>query len=270
MKSRKDVTVLIATMNVNQPDLTNNLVDQVSKDTRYYTEIMVLENGATEKSKYSTHATDKNYFFGGGLNLIFDYFLNETTHDYLFVLNNDLIIHGENFVSTMVDDACRFNLAQLSPAVVNSSIAQCHWKQMHNWMTGTVRIVKWIDFQAPLLRRDICEKIGQYPQELLYGWGNDILTGMIGSEYTNFTCGVSDRACITHLNSQTINKGIIDLDGNEITSKEYCRRAEQGMVQYMSQDVNRWNKFIEFRQYAETYNNDVMLKENLHIANKEK
>ena len=51
------MSILVATMNVNQPELTNNLVEQVSKNTEVEHEIMVLENGATEPSSYSTHRT---------------------------------------------------------------------------------------------------------------------------------------------------------------------------------------------------------------------
>lgn len=245
------MSVLIATMNVNQPELTNNLIDQVRKDTSVDMEIMVLENGATDRSKYSTHISEKNYFFGGGLNLIFDYYLNETQHDWLFVLNNDLIIHGENFVSTMIQEAEQNDVCQLSPAIVNASIDQCFWRQMHNWMSGKTRLVEWIDFQAPLLRRDICTIVKEFPLELIYGWGNDILTGMIAHEH-NLKVGVTDRVCITHLNSQTINKGVTDLDGNLLTNSEYCRRAEGGMMEYM-QKTKRWDMFQNFRYNAATY-----------------
>jgi hypothetical protein len=245
-------SVLVATMNVNQPELTNNLVDQIRKDTKIPMEIMVLENGATEKSKYSTHISEKNYFYGGGLNLIMDHFINETSHNWLMVLNNDLIIHGENFASRMVREAESFDMCMLSPAVINASISQCHWKQMHNWMSGNTRRVDWIDFQAPLLRRDICEAIGQFPLELIYGWGNDILAGIIADDLGLHT-GVTDIACITHLNSQTLNKGVVDLDGNEIDSREYCRRAEDGMMNYMASDLARWNKFNVFRERAANY-----------------
>jgi len=245
------MSVLIATMNVNLPELTDNLIQQVTKDKSVEVEVMVLENGATEKSSYSTHSTDKNYFFGGGLNLIFDYYLNSTNHDWLMVLNNDLIIHGEKFLSTMLEEAEKNDVCQLSPSVINMSIAQCFWRQMHNWMTGGTRLVDWIDFQAPLLRRDICELIGQYPMELIYGWGNDILTGIISKE-NNLKVGVTDRVCIGHLNSQTLNKGITDLDGTPLTNSEYCQRAEQGMMQYM-QMSNRWDTFNQFRHNAATY-----------------
>jgi hypothetical protein len=245
------MSVLIATMNVNLPELTDNLIQQVTKDKSVEVEVMVLENGATEKSSYSTHSTDKNYFFGGGLNLIFDYYLNSTKHDWLLVLNNDLIIHGEHFLSVMLEEAEKNDVCQLSPAVINMSIAQCFWRQMHNWMSGGTRLVEWIDFQAPLLRRDICELVGQYPMELIYGWGNDLLTGIIAKE-NNLKVGVTDRVCIGHLNSQTLNKGITDLDGTPLTNSQYCQRAEQGMMEYM-QMSNRWDIFHQFRHNAATY-----------------
>jgi len=247
--------MLVSTLNVNQPELTNNLIEKISLDNKVNYELMVLENGATEKSKYSTHISEKNYFFGGGLNLIFDYFLNETNHDWLFVLNCDLIIHGHNFLSTMLSEAQKHDVCQLSPAIINASIDQCFWKQMHNWMSGTTRYVEWIDFQAPLLRRDIVERIRQYPIELIYGWGNDVLTGII-SEEMGCKVGVTDKVCITHLNSQTMNKGIEDLDGNFITTTEYCRRAEQSMMSYM-QSSPHWQKFNFYRYNAANYKYEI-------------
>lgn len=245
------MSILVATMNVNQPELTNSLVEQVTKDRKVQFEIMVLENGATEQSKYSTHISDKNYFFGGGLNLIFDYFLNGTSHDWLMVLNNDLIIHGENYLSTMIAEAEHNNLSVLSPAVINTSIDQCYWKQMHNWMSGGVRLVEWVDFQAPLLRRDICEIVQEYPIDLIYGWGNDILTGMIAAEH-NLKVGVTDRACIAHMNSQTMRKGVVDLDGVPMTSEEYCKRAETNMFECMKK-LGKWETFMSYRHNAANY-----------------
>jgi len=245
------MSILVSTLNVNQPELTNQLVESVLKDKKVCREILVLENGATEPSKYSTHFLDKNYFFGGGVNTIFDYFLNETKHDWLMILNCDLIIHGENFLSTMLHEAELSDVCTLSPAIINASISQCYWKQMHNWMSGKTRYVEWVDFQAPMLRRDIVQFIKQYPMELIYGWGNDILTGMIAKDY-GLKTGVTDRVCITHLNSQTMNKGIIDLDGNAITTTEYCRRAEDGMMKYMLTS-SYWERFNQFRQNGVNY-----------------
>lgn len=245
------MSILVATLNVNQPELTNNLVETISQDQGVDYELMVLENGATELSAYGTHFSDKNYFFGGGLNMIAEYFLEETKHEWLMVLNCDLIIHGFNFLSTMLDEADRYNLCTLSPAIINASIEQCHWKQMHNWMSPSPRLVEWVDFQAPMLRRDIVGIMNPWPIELIYGWGNDILTGMKAQEY-GLRTAVTDRVCITHLNSQTIDKGVEDLEGNMMDSIEYCRRAEKGMMDYM-RDNDYWNRFIEFRDNAASY-----------------
>jgi hypothetical protein len=42
-----------------------------------------------------------------------------------------------------------------------------------------LRDVRWIDFQAPLIRRDILENIQQFPMELMYGWGLDFYAGCV-------------------------------------------------------------------------------------------
>jgi hypothetical protein len=247
------MSILVSTINVNQPQLTNYLIDQVSLDTKPDYEIMVLENGSTEanRSKYSTHVSDRNYFYGGALNMIFEYFLEETDHEWLMVLNNDLIIHGYNFITAMVEQAEAADVCMLAPAVINAEMSQCNWKQMHNWLSGGVRYVPWIDFQAPMLRRDIVEIIGSYSSELIYGWGPDFLSGMIAEEH-DLKVGVSDSICIAHLNSQTLREGVVDLEGNPLDSVEYCRRAESGMNNFMRND-GRWDKFTQFKEDAANY-----------------
>ena len=119
------MSILVSTINVNQPQLTNYLIDQVSLDTKPDYEIMVLENGSTEanRSKYSTHVSDRNYFYGGALNMIFEYFLEETDHEWLMVLNNDLIIHGYNFITAMVEQAEAADVCMLAPAVINAEMS---------------------------------------------------------------------------------------------------------------------------------------------------
>jgi len=124
------------------------------------------------------------------------------------------------------------------------------------WMSGGTRLVEWIDFQAPMLRRDICDLIRVYPSDLLYGWGNDFLTGMVAKQQ-NLKTGVTDKCCIAHLNSQTLNKGIEDLEGKTLSSQEYCARAEQGMMSYMRLDPERWEVFQSFRHNAANYSYEV-------------
>ena len=221
--------MLIATLNHNLPDLTDNLVNQLKRDPHFSScELMVVDNGSKEPLATSTtHQLEENVFFGGGFNVVLDYFLNETDHEYLYFLNNDLIFHGPSFLTTSLREARESDAAVYSPSVINASIDQCHWKQMWNWGKG-LREVEWVDFQSPLIRRDVLEKIQQFPQELLYGWGLDFYTGCITTTNTLKTI-VSDNNTICHLNSQTFKQNKINIG---IT--EFCRNAETNMYNYFS------------------------------------
>lgn len=239
--------MLLATLNHNLPDLTDNLVDQLKRDPMFnQCELMVVDNGSKEAlAKTTTHRLEKNIFFGGGFNVVLDYFLNETNHEYLYFLNNDLIFHGPSFITTSLKEAKESDAAVYSPSVINASIEQCHWKQMWNWGKG-LREVEWIDFQSPLIRRDILQEIKQFPQELIYGWGLDFYTGCIaaGSKYKTV---VSDTNTICHLNSQTFKQNKID-----IGISEFCRNAEVNMNNYFSTSEFA-STYIQLRNYGQTY-----------------
>jgi hypothetical protein len=238
--------MLIATLNHNLPELTDNLVEQLKRDSYFNEcELMVIDNGSSESlAKSTTHRLENNIFFGGGINAAIDYFLS-TDHDYLYFLNNDLIFHGPKFLSQSLKEAKESNASVYSPSVINASISQCHWKQMWNWGKG-LREVKWVDFQAPLLRRDVLEIIKQYPEELIYGWGNDLYTGCITEQY-NLKTIVSDVNTICHLNSQTFAQNKISIGVNE-----FCRNAETNMYNYFrNSEMN--SLYLSLRQYGENY-----------------
>ena len=218
--------MLIATLNHNLPSLTDNLVNQLKKDPLFNkSELMVVDNGSSEAMcKYTTHRLEENIFFGGGFNLVLEYFIT-TNHDYLYFLNNDLIFHGPSFLSTSLKEAKESNASVYSPSVINASTEQCHWKQMWNWGIG-LREVDWIDFQCPLIDRKTLEIINQYPMELIYGWGLDFYTGCI-TKNNSFKTVVSDTNTICHLNSQTFKQNKIN-----IGISEFCRNAEYNMNTY--------------------------------------
>jgi hypothetical protein len=239
--------MLIATLNHNLPELTDNLVDQLKRDPYYnQCELMVVDNGSKESlAKTTTHQLEKNIFFGGGFNVVLDYFLNETDHDYLYFLNNDLIFHGPSFLTTSLKEAKDSDAAVYSPSVINASIDQCHWRQMWNWGKG-LREVQWVDFQSPLIRRDLLQEIKQFPEELIYGWGLDFYAGCI-TERLKLKTVVSDTNTICHLNSQTFKQNKID-----IGVSEFCKNAETNMNKYF------WNSefnylYLTLRTYGETY-----------------
>lgn len=239
--------MLIATLNHNLPDLTDNLVDQLKRDPHFkHCEVMVVDNGSKEPlAKSTTHRLEENIFFGGGFNVVLDYFLNETQHEYLYFLNNDLIFHGPSFLTTSLREAKESAAAVYSPSVINASIEQCHWKQMWNWGKG-LREVQWVDFQSPLIRRDILERIQTFPQELIYGWGLDFYAGCIAARY-NLKTVVSDTNTICHLNSQTFKQNKID-----IGVSQFCLNAETNMNNYFrNSEFN--SLYLELRQHGEKY-----------------
>jgi hypothetical protein len=238
--------MLVATLNHNLPNWTDNLVNQLNQDPLFKEcELMVIDNGSSEPlPKTTTHRLDENIFFGGGMNAALEYFLS-TDHDYLYFLNNDLVFHGPSFLTTSLREAKESDAAVYSPSVINASIDQCFWKQMWNWGKG-LRKVRWIDFQCPLLRRDILEKINQFPDELIYGWGLDFYTGCI-SEENNFNTIVSDNNTIAHMNSLTFKENKINIGVNE-----FCRTAEGNMNEYFIKSEFS-SLYYDLRQYGQNY-----------------
>lgn len=238
--------MLIATLNHNLPQLTDNLVNQLKKDPLFNDcELMVVDNGSKEELAASTtHRLEQNVFFGGGFNIVLEYFLS-TNHDYLYFLNNDLIFHGPSFITTSINEAKSSDAGVYSPSIINGSIKQCHWKQMWNWGKG-LRPVRWVDFQSPLIRRDVLQKIFTFPNELIFGWGLDFYTGCI-TELNGITTIVSDNNTICHLNSQTFEQNKID-----IGVSEFCRGAELNMNNYFK-NSKYFKQYVDLRVYGENY-----------------
>ncbi len=65
--------MLIASLNHNLPDLTDNLVNQLKRDPLFKKcELMVVDNGSTSPlAKSTTHQLDENVYFGGGFNIVY-------------------------------------------------------------------------------------------------------------------------------------------------------------------------------------------------------
>jgi GT2 family glycosyltransferase len=238
--------MLIVTLNHNLPDWTDSLVNQLKKDPMFKEcELMVIDNGSSEpKAKSTTHELETNVFFGGGINAAVDYFLT-TNHEYMYFLNNDLVFHGPSFLTTSLKEAKESNASIYSPTIINASMEQCHWKQMWNWGKG-LREVRWIDFQAPLFRRDILEKIQQFPEELIYGWGTDFFGGCV-AETNGLKIVVSDNNTITHMNSLTFKENKVNIGVNE-----FCQRAEQSMYNYF-RNSEYSSLYFDLRTYGEQY-----------------
>ena len=238
---------LVVIYNHNLPSMTDNLWESLYPYRRDEYDMILIDNGSTTdgKSKYTTHETGQNCYFGGALNIALQYFLDSGEYDSLLSLNNDLILQGPNFVRTLRDEMFKGDYKIISPSVLQIE-SQCKWKYMHCWNTPSTRDVKWVDFQAPLIHKDFIKKIQQYPAELIYGWGQDLLSGVI-CEQNNWKVGVVDKCPVIHYSARTYKEGKSDLD---LTT--YCRNAEGGMFNYF-QNKNLMDKFNEFRHLSANY-----------------
>ena len=84
--------MLVATLNHNLPEWTDNLVNQLKRDPLFVDcELMVVDNGSIEPlAKSTTHKLVQNVYFGGGFNVVLDYFLS-TDHEYLYFLKYSMV-----------------------------------------------------------------------------------------------------------------------------------------------------------------------------------
>ena len=233
--------------NHNLPEMTNKLWEELKPHERDDYDLILIDNGSTDegKSKYTTHETGQNTYFGGALNIALQFFLDSTEYDSLLSLNNDLVLQGNNFVKTLREEMFSNDFKIVSPSVLQVE-NQCKWKYMHFWNSDVIREVKWVDFQAPLLHEDFIEHIQQFPDELIYGWGQDSLSGII-CEKQGWKVGVVDRCPVIHHSAHTYKSGKSDLD-----LQTYCQNAEQGMFGYM-QSNGLMEKFMEYRKLSAEY-----------------
>lgn len=233
--------------NHNMPEMTDKLWKSLKPYERDDYDLILIDNGSRPegKSKYTSHETGHNCYFGGALNLALQLFLDSGEYDSLLSLNNDLVLQGHNFIKTLRNEMFDGDYKIVSPSVLQVE-SQCNWKYMHCWNTNGTRDVKWVDFQAPLLHKDLVNKIEQFPNELIYGWGQDVLSGII-CEQEGWKVGVVDKCPLIHHSAKTYKDNKSDLD---LTT--YCRNAEGGMFGYM-QKSGLMDKFNEFRQLSQNY-----------------
>ena len=86
MKSK----TLVVIYNHNLPGMTDNLWEALNPYRRDDYDMILIDNGSKEdgKSKYTTHETGQNTYFGGALKIALEYFLSSNDYDSLLSLNN--------------------------------------------------------------------------------------------------------------------------------------------------------------------------------------
>lgn len=239
---------LVVIYNHNMPDLTDQLYESLKPYENNLYDIFVLDNASKPegKSKYTSFETEFNCYFGGALNLALQLFKQEEKYDSFLSLNNDIILHGPNFVKEMRRIMFEEDYTILSPCVLQPEKGQCFWKSVHNWGANKTRPVKWVDFQAPMIHRRYLDVMDQFPNELMYGWGQDILSGII-CEQNNWKVGVVDWLPIIHFSALTYRS-----EKSDLKPSEYSQKAEKNMFEYFHNN-NLMDKVNEFRHHSANY-----------------
>ena len=135
---------LVAILQYNTYELTDSLYENLKPYEKDIYDLIVVDNGSNSDkiSKYTTHALEQNVFYGGGVSVILDLFLESPQYDSVIILNNDLHLHGYDYIKTLREEMFKGDFKLISPCVLEPHTGeQSIWKTMRPWHTGTTREV---------------------------------------------------------------------------------------------------------------------------------
>lgn len=197
---------LVAILHYNSIHYTDNLYEMLKPYERDDYDLVVIDNGSDEEksSKYTTYRSEENTYYGGGLDMALNLFIENHDYDSFTLLNSDVIIHGYNFIKNLRQELFKHdNVMIVSPCVIQPEKNQCFWKQMHCWNAKEVRYVPFVDYQCAFMKREFAEKVVSFGSK--YGWVQDIMTGLI-CEDNNWKIGVCDWLPIVHIGNGTVKE----------------------------------------------------------------
>lgn len=238
---------LVAILHYNTVKYTDTLYELLKPYERNDYDLIVIDNGSelNKMSRYTTFRLDENIYFGGGLDVTMNYFLENSRYDSMMLLNSDLIVHGHNFVSGLRKELfADEDLVIASGCVLQPEYHQCHWRMVHNWGHKEIRHVPWVDYQCALLKRKFVEEIKGFGSK--FGWVQDVMSGIVCEE-KGWKIGVCDWLPVIHFGNGTVKDNL-----SNPTISKYNQLAEEEMYLYFKQK-GLWDKFIDQRQKAENY-----------------
>jgi hypothetical protein len=238
---------LVVILQYNTHELTDSLYNTLKPYEEDIYDLVVIDNGSDKDkiSQYATYALEENGYYGGGLNAALGLIINSDQYDSIMVLNNDILCHGKDYVKVLRQEMFDNNFMIVSPCVLEPHTGnQTLWKPMRPWHTGVTRLAPFVDYQAPLLRKEFVEEVYPFNDQLKYGWGQDHLSGIV-CQNKNWKIGVCDKVPIIHLISQTIEQ-------NPETLSNVNSLAEKNMFEYFQKE-NLFNEFINIRNQSMSY-----------------
>ena len=257
---------LAVILNCNLPTYTDFLYESLKSYERDVYDVTVFDNGSKPEgvSKYTTYRSETNGFFGGGFEAARELVVSSSIYDSLLFLNNDLTVHGVNFISALRTAMFRFefplmdnDFSRAGTVIQNDVVSpcffniepdkQCHWKTMWNWGRKEPRIVPFVDMQGPLMSRRLLEAMGPTDPFLQYGWGIDFWMALT-CERNNWKMAVLDNVSMLHHNSLTVKSGVAGID-----IPTYCRLAEEGQMQFIRK-MGIEKDFHRIRSMGSNYN----------------
>ncbi|MFZ4520874.1 MAG: glycosyltransferase family 2 protein [Bacteroidales bacterium] len=251
---------LVLILNHNLPEYTNWLYNALKEFQDETYDTMVMDNGSKPELMPATvHIRfEKNLYWGGALNEAFKLVLKDNQYDSLLFLNNDIEVTAETFVRSLRNELFGGDFAVVSPSLAGRGQP---WKQMQNWGNGATREVVWADNQAPLYHRKLIEAIGQFDEELYYGWGQELVIFDLCRE-KGWKIGVCDHICILHVGNQTLLQQRLFLQRQSATGvKEAPLPVEEShgtaMKEYRTYFANhplKHGDFEKLRAYGMEYN----------------
>lgn len=227
---------LVAILHYNTIKYTDSLYEMLKPYERDDYDLVVIDNGSDEgkSSKYTTFRSDENTFYGGGLDMALNLFIEDKQYDSFILLNSDLVIHGYNFVKSLREQLFKQDdLMIVSPCVIQPEPNQCFWKQMHCWNAKEIRIVPFVDYQCALMKREFAEKVQSFGSK--YGWIQDIMSGLI-CEDNKWKIGVCDWLPIVHIGNGTVKDNPKVSNYNILAQQEMDRYfIEKGLTDRVNQ-----------------------------------
>ena len=197
---------LITILHYNTVKYTDTIYEMLKPYERDDYELVVIDNGSDldKCSKYTTYKSDENVYFGGALDMAMQLFIENKQYDSFGFYSSDIMLHGNNFVKTLREQLFKQkDLMVISPCVLQPEKSQCYWKQMHCWNSTEIRIVPFVDYMCPLMKREFVEKVQSFGSK--YGWCQDLMTGFI-CEDNNWKIGVCDWTPIIHISNGTVKE----------------------------------------------------------------